>query len=89
MLRRAADPGVPVIDVEWHDWRVTGLLPHGGVRCPAFHWLAIFGCRRASSSPVIIPVNIPVEGGARIDCFVDLNTAVTNAAEVLIGITYE
>lgn len=39
--------------------------------------------------PVWIPVNIPIEGGARIDCFVDLNTAVTNAADVEIFIAYE
>ena len=39
--------------------------------------------------PVWIPVNIPVEGGARIDCFVDLNTAVTNAADVEIFVAYE
>jgi len=36
-----------------------------------------------------IPVSIPVSGGARINCFVDLVTAVTNAAEVTIGLTYE
>ena len=36
----------------------------------------------------LIPVLIPVVGGARIDCFVKLNTAVTNAAEVEIFIAY-
>lgn len=41
------------------------------------------------SAPVWIPVNIPIEGGARIDCFVDLNTAVTNLADVEIFIAYE
>lgn len=40
-------------------------------------------------TPVWIPVNIPIEGGARIDCFVDLNTAVTNPADVEIFIAYE
>ncbi len=39
--------------------------------------------------PIWIPVNIPIEGGARIDCFVDLNTAVTNPADVEIFIAYE
>jgi len=39
--------------------------------------------------PIMIPVNIPVVGGARIDCSVDLLTAVTNAAEVAIFIAYE
>ena len=39
--------------------------------------------------PKMIPVIISVPGGARIDCFVDLNTAVTNAAEVEIFIAYE
>jgi hypothetical protein len=42
-----------------------------------------------SMAPVVfLPVIIPVTGGARIDCFVDLNTAVTNAAEVEIYIAY-
>jgi len=36
-----------------------------------------------------IPVDIPVPGGARIDSFVDLNTAVTNAADVEIFIAFE
>jgi hypothetical protein len=40
------------------------------------------------SMPYMIPVKIPVTGGARIDCFIDLNTAVTNAAEVEIYIAY-
>lgn len=39
--------------------------------------------------PVMIPVEIPVPGGGRIDCFVDLNTALTNAAEVQVYIAYE
>jgi hypothetical protein len=39
-------------------------------------------------APLMIPVKIPVVGGARIDCFIDLNTAVTNAAEVEIFIAY-
>ncbi len=39
--------------------------------------------------PELIPVNIPVPGGARINCFLDLNTAVTNAAEVEVFISYE
>lgn len=37
----------------------------------------------------LIPVDIPVIGGARINCFVDLNTAVTTAAEVQVYIAYE
>lgn len=36
-----------------------------------------------------IPVDIPVVGGARINCFVDLNVATTNNAEVQIYIAYE
>ena len=36
-----------------------------------------------------IPVDIPVEGGARINAFVDLNVAVTNAADCEIFIAYE
>lgn len=39
--------------------------------------------------PMWIPVEIPIIGGARIDCSVDLNTAVTNAAEVQIFIAFE
>ena len=35
-----------------------------------------------------IPVNIPVAKGARLDCFVDLNTAVTNGADVEIFVAY-
>jgi len=33
-------------------------------------------------------VSIPVPGGARIDCFVTLTTAVTNAADVMICVQY-
>lgn len=39
--------------------------------------------------PSLIAVDIPVLGGARIDCFIDLNTALTNPAEVEIFIAYE
>jgi hypothetical protein len=39
--------------------------------------------------PAMIPVNIPVEGGARINCFLDLNTLVTNAANIAVYIAYE
>lgn len=39
--------------------------------------------------PLWIPVEIPITGGARIDCSADLNTAVTNAAEVQVFIAYE
>jgi len=39
--------------------------------------------------PKMIPVEIPTPGGARIDCYVDLNTLVTNAAEVKIFVAYE
>jgi len=39
--------------------------------------------------PVMIPVDIPVPGGGRIDCFAQLNTLVTNAAEIEIFIAYE
>jgi len=36
-----------------------------------------------------LPVDIPVVGGARINCFVDLNVATTNNADVQIFIAYE
>lgn len=36
-----------------------------------------------------IPLDIPVIGGARLNAFVDLNTAVTNAAEVQVFLAYE
>jgi len=39
--------------------------------------------------PVMLPVVIPVPGGGRIDCFVDLNSALSFAAEVQIYIAYE
>ena len=39
--------------------------------------------------PVWIPVNIPVVGGTRVDCFVDFNTALTNTADVEIFVAYE
>lgn len=43
----------------------------------------------AKAVPLWIPVEIPVTGGARIDCSVDLNTALTNAAEVQIFVAFE
>jgi len=39
--------------------------------------------------PQMIPVDIPVPGGGRIDCYTLLNTLVTNAAEIQIYIAYE
>ena len=39
--------------------------------------------------PVWIPVVIPVEGGARVEALVDLNTALTNAARAQVFIAYE
>lgn len=46
----------------------------------------IFG---GSQGPInFIPVDIPVIGGARVNCFVDLNTAVTNAADVEVYLAY-
>jgi len=39
--------------------------------------------------PVSIDVNIPVQGGARVDVFVDLNTAVTNGCIVSVYLEYE
>lgn len=36
-----------------------------------------------------IPVDIPVAGGARINAYVDLNTAVTNAADVEVFLAYQ
>jgi len=42
-----------------------------------------------SPAPVMpVPLDIEVPGGARIDCFVDLNTAVTNAAQASVSIFY-
>jgi len=41
------------------------------------------------ATPVWIPVDIPVKGGARVDCSIDLVTAVTNGANVDILIAYE
>jgi hypothetical protein len=40
-------------------------------------------------SPSYIPLDIPVTGGARIQAFCDLNTAVTNGAEVAVYLSYE
>lgn len=37
----------------------------------------------------MIPVDVPVVAGARLDCYVDLNTAVTNAAQVRVFVAYE
>lgn len=42
----------------------------------------------AALAPVIIPVEIPVIGGAVVNIQVDLNTAVTNAAEVQVYVFY-
>lgn len=36
-----------------------------------------------------IPVDIPIVGGARIDCFCDLNTAVTTPANVQVFLAFE
>lgn len=41
------------------------------------------------SDPVWIPTLIPVIGGSSIQCFVDLNTALTNPATVDVWIAYE
>jgi hypothetical protein len=38
---------------------------------------------------MVINVDIPVLGGSRINCFVDLNSAVTNAAECVANIYFE
>lgn len=43
----------------------------------------------AGAPPMPHVVDIPVPGGARIDCFVTLNTLVTNGADVEIFIMYE
>lgn len=44
----------------------------------------------AAPAPVnFIPVNIPIPGGARVDAFLDLNTAITNAADVELFVTFE
>jgi hypothetical protein len=41
------------------------------------------------SEPTIIPLNIPVIKGARLNCYCNLQVAVTNAAEVIVFIMYE
>lgn len=45
----------------------------------------------AGSPPPILPIplEIPVMGGARIDCFLKLNTAVTNTLQVSVTLFYE
>lgn len=47
----------------------------------------IFGASQGTIN--FIPLDIPVPGGARINSFVDLNTAVTNGADVEIFLAYE
>ena len=43
----------------------------------------------ADQGPItMVPLDIPVIGGARINCAVDLNTAVTNAADVAFTVYY-
>lgn len=42
-----------------------------------------------SPKMVIIPVDIPVPGGARIDAFLDLNLALTAAAEIELFVMFE
>lgn len=42
----------------------------------------------AGSPSIQIPLDIPVKGGARVDTFVDLNTATTNNAEIEIFLSY-
>jgi len=39
--------------------------------------------------PELLPVDIPIIGGARINCSINFQTAVTNAAQVQIYIAYE
>jgi hypothetical protein len=41
------------------------------------------------NNPIVFNTDIPVLGGSRINCFVDLNTAVTNAAECVATIYFE
>lgn len=43
----------------------------------------------SAPAPNYIPLDIPVTGGARIQVFCDLNTAVTNGAEVALYLAYE
>jgi hypothetical protein len=53
---------------------------------------AALGATISGASPIpsdFIIVDIPVLGGSRINCFVDLNTAVTNAANVVVTLSYE
>jgi len=45
---------------------------------------------QSAKCPVVwIPVEIPIIGGARVNCYIKLNTVLTNAAEVQIFIAYE
>lgn len=73
-------------------------LSSDDVRMPPaqFPFSAVYGAglgaainQAISQMPIMIPVDIPVPGGGRIDAFVDLNTALTNAAEVQVYIAYE
>ncbi|MBA7628751.1 hypothetical protein ES703_36246 [subsurface metagenome] len=73
-------------------------LSSDDVRMPPaqFPFSAVYGAglgalilNTGAQVPVMIPVDIPVPGGGRIDCFALLNTLVTNAAEIEIFIAYE
>ncbi|MBA7577504.1 hypothetical protein ES708_19357 [subsurface metagenome] len=73
-------------------------LSSDDVRMPPaqFPFSAVYGAglgalilNTGAQVPVMIPVDIPVPGGGRIDCFVLLNTAVSTAAEIEIYIAYE
>jgi len=73
-------------------------LSSDDVRMPPaqFPFSAVYGAglgaaieQAAAQVPVMIPVDIPVPGGGRIDCFVDLNTALTTNAEVQVYLAYE
>ncbi len=73
-------------------------LSSDDVRMPPaqFPFSAVYGAglgaainQPVAQVPRMIPVEIPVPGGGRIDVFVDLNTGLTNEAEVQIYIAYE
>jgi hypothetical protein len=59
--------------------------------CVAAYGAGLGALINAGSPPAIppIPLEIPVLGGSRIDCFLDLNTAVTNALQASVTIFYE
>ena len=59
--------------------------------CVAAYSAGLGALIQSASPPAVmpIPLEIPVLGGSRIDCFLDLNTAVTNTLQASVTIFYE